>query len=100
MASDAASLFRTGCGHCKAMKADYSLAAAQLAKEGVEGHLAAVDATAERGLASRFRIQGFPTLKLFRGGEAVAEYVGERRKEGFVAYMRNPPSAPSPKDEL
>lgn len=35
--------------------------------------LASVDATVEKKLSEKFAIKGFPTLKVFRGGEA-SEY--------------------------
>lgn len=85
----------TGCGHCKAMKGDFGQAASELATEGQSGVLAAVDATVERSLASRFSITGFPTLKLFRHGRLVTEYTRSRRAADMVDFMRNPP-----KDEL
>jgi thiol-disulfide isomerase/thioredoxin len=41
------------CGHCKKMKPGYSAAADRLKNDGVEGKLAAVDATIERKLGER-----------------------------------------------
>ena len=41
------------CGHCKKMKPGYNAAAERLKTDGVEGKLAAVDATIERSLAER-----------------------------------------------
>ncbi|KAL7638944.1 UNVERIFIED_CONTAM: hypothetical protein RMT77_010478 [Armadillidium vulgare] len=88
------------CTHCKAMKSDYCSAASQMAKEGIDGHLATVDATVERSLSSKYNIEGFPTLKLFQRGIEVAEYNGERKASKFVAFMRNPPLLNNHKDEL
>ena len=55
------------CAHCKAMAPIYeSLARAFKGEESVV--VAKVDATAHRGLAERFDVSGFPTIKV--GGRA------------------------------
>lgn len=41
------------CGHCKKMKPAFTVAAERLKNEGVNGKLAAVDATVERKLGDR-----------------------------------------------
>ncbi|XP_070546710.1 protein disulfide-isomerase A5-like isoform X1 [Ptychodera flava] len=56
------------CGHCKKAKPDYVAAATQLANEGIDATFAAVDATSETGLQSRFEITGFPKFKYFSNG--------------------------------
>ena len=43
---------------------------------------------------SRFEIRGFPTIKLFRGGQVAAEYNGERTADALFSYMSSPPAAP------
>ena len=53
--------------------------------------LAKVDANdeANRELATKFEVQGFPTLKIFRnGGKSVQEYKGPREADGIVAYLK------------
>lgn len=42
---------------------------------------AKVDATEEKDLGSRFEVKGYPTLKVFRKGEA-QDYEGPRDEEG------------------
>lgn len=53
--------------------------------------LAKVDANEEanKDLATKFEVSGFPTLKILRdGGKSVQEYKGPRDSEGIVAYLK------------
>lgn len=54
------------CGHCKALIPDWEEAAKRLDGEGA--FLGWVDATAETQLAAMFKVQGYPTIKIFPGG--------------------------------
>ena len=72
------------CGHCKSMAEDFKKAATELKGKAV---LADVDATVEKELAQEYGIRGFPTLKLFRKGEFVADYKGGRSKDDIVKYI-------------
>jgi protein disulfide-isomerase A1 len=47
-----------------------------------------VDATEATELATRFGVQGFPTLKYFRGGAEAADYSGPRDAAGIEAWLR------------
>jgi len=76
------------CGHCKAMKADYALAAQELTEAGVSHVLAGVDATVETELGSRFGVRGYPTIKLFSNGREVEDYKGGRTRKDIVAYIK------------
>jgi len=49
-------------GHCKSLKPAWKAAAEQLLPHGLK--LANVDATVETALASRFSVQGYPTIKV------------------------------------
>lgn len=45
------------CGHCKAMKPEYSKSAKRMDEEQVEGKLAAVDVTTNRPLGDEFGVK-------------------------------------------
>ena len=74
------------CGHCKKLTPEYASAAAALLPKGLR--IAKVDATVEKATAARFSIEGFPTLKFFRGSaEAASEYGGGRTSAEIVAWV-------------
>lgn len=76
--------FAPWCGHCQAMAADFESVATQLKGQAVLGD---VDATKEEDLAKKFKIDGFPTLKLFADGEEVVDYNGGRDKESMIKFI-------------
>ena len=75
------------CGHCQKLLPEWNAAATQL-KGQVK--LAKVDATTNQKLASRYQIQGYPTIKIFPPGEKtqsnIEEYNGPRDESGIVQY--------------
>ncbi|KAK6488493.1 protein disulfide-isomerase A6-like [Huso huso] len=74
------------CGHCKNLEPVWAAAASEV-KEQTKGKvkLGAVDATVHQMIASRYGIQGFPTIKVFRKGEQPEDYEGGRSKADIVA---------------
>ena len=46
-----------------------------------------MDADKHRELAEKYGIEGFPTIKIFKGGQ-VSDYDGEREAKGIVKYVR------------
>ncbi len=74
------------CGHCKRLAPEYAAAAGVLKEEGIR--IGKVDATVHRELAQQYEIQGFPTLKFFRGLSSPAEYNGGRTKDAIVDWVR------------
>jgi len=74
------------CGHCKSLAPEYEKAAQQLKKHDPPIPLAKVDATVETTSAGRFGVTGYPTMKVFRNGQAF-DYKGPRDAPGIVRYM-------------
>ncbi|XP_073013007.1 protein disulfide isomerase-like 1-1 [Typha latifolia] len=79
------------CGHCKNLAPEYEKAASVLSKHDPPIVLAKVDANEEKNkeLATRFEVQGFPTIKILRNqGNSVQEYKGPREADGIVDYLK------------
>jgi protein disulfide-isomerase A1 len=77
------------CGHCKKLEPEWEAAAGKLKDEGIT--LAKVDAAddANKPLAEKFEVQGFPTIKIFRGHKETAEeYEGPRETAGIVTFLK------------
>lgn len=83
------------CGHCKKMKPEYQEAATALKDEGIDGILAAVDATKDKRLGEEYKIQGFPTVKYFRDGLFAFDF-NERTADKIVEFMKDPKEPPPP----
>lgn len=75
------------CGHCKQLQPEWERMAKQISKEV---KVAKVDATTESNLASRFHIQGYPTIKYFPAGAKsdsnVIDYNGQRDSDAMGAW--------------
>ena len=74
------------CGHCKKLLPEWVAAATQL-RGTIK--LAKVDATVHQKLASRYQVQGYPTIKIFapgKGDKKVEDYQGPRDTSGIVSY--------------
>eukprot|EP01102_Stenamoeba_stenopodia_P014578 TRINITY_DN485_c0_g1_i1.p1 TRINITY_DN485_c0_g1~~TRINITY_DN485_c0_g1_i1.p1 ORF type:complete len:269 (-),score=75.36 TRINITY_DN485_c0_g1_i1:141-947(-) len=76
------------CGHCKRLAPTWEELATAQKKEGLFG-VAKVDCTVERDLASTHGIRGFPTIKLFKDGQFVADYRDARTLEAFTAFVKS-----------
>lgn len=63
------------CGHCQSLEPEYAKAAGKLKELKSDIKLAKVDATIETKLAEKYGVQGFPTIKFFKKGNAV-DYQG------------------------
>ncbi|UYV80088.1 PDIA3 [Cordylochernes scorpioides] len=79
------------CGHCKRLGPKYEEAASILKKSDPAVPLVKVDCTSETGgkdTCSKYGVGGYPTLKIFRGGEFSSEYNGGRETDAIVKYMK------------
>ena len=80
------------CAHCKRLEPEWRAAASKLAARGRNIALATLDATAgdaNAALAARHDVRGFPSIRIFRDGDAKSaeEYVGPRAADGVVATL-------------
>ena len=75
------------CGHCKSLAPEWANAATKL-KDQVK--VAKVDATEEKALASRYGINGYPSIKIFTPASREPEdYNGGRDAESIVRSALN-----------
>ncbi len=70
-------VFAPWCGHCKALAPEYEEAATTLKEKNIK--VAKIDCTEEADLCQKHGVEGYPTLKVFRGLENVAPYKGQRK---------------------
>ncbi|KAI5671948.1 hypothetical protein M9H77_12312 [Catharanthus roseus] len=79
------------CGHCQRLAPEYERAASVLSSHDPPIILAKIDGSVDsnRELASNYKIQGFPTIKILRdGGKNIQDYRGPRDADGIVAYLK------------
>jgi len=74
------------CGHCKNLIPNWEAAASEL--DGKPVHIGRVDATAQQGLAKKYKVEGFPSIKLFRNG-APEDYNGGRSSSDIITFLEN-----------
>lgn len=84
------------CGHCKRIKPEFEKAATKIKTEKINGILAAVDATKEPDLASRFGVKGYPTLKYFNKGEFKFDAGHARQEDQIISFIKDPQEPPPP----
>ena len=84
------------CGHCKRMKPEFVKAAEAMVTIGVNGKLAAVDATKEPKLGKRFEVKGYPTVKYFKNGEFAFDAGAARKEKEIIDFMKDPKEPPPP----
>jgi protein disulfide-isomerase A1 len=80
-----AEFFAPWCGHCKALAPEYEEAATSLKEKNIK--LAKIDCTEEADLCKDHGVEGYPTLKVFRGLDNVSPYAGQRKAAAISSYM-------------
>lgn len=89
--------YSPSCGSCQQLEPIWEEIGLVLQKEeeqegGRQGprlvKVGRVDVTQNRGLADRFMIKSFPTLRLFTSGKRMYTYNGDKTVEDIVAYAR------------
>lgn len=70
-------VFAPWCGHCKALAPEYEEAATTLKEKNIS--LVKVDCTEQADLCQEYGVEGYPTLKVFRGLKTVSAYPGARK---------------------
>jgi len=52
------------------------------------GKFAAVDCVKHSALATKFEVNGYPTLKYFKDGQEKFKYRGPRTKDALIDFMK------------
>lgn len=79
------------CGHCKKIAPEFDRASIALSNNDPPVTLVKIDCTAEgKATCSKHGVSGYPTLKIFRGGDVnnKEDYGGPREADGIVKYMK------------
>jgi protein disulfide-isomerase A1 len=74
------------CGHCQSMAPAYSSLAERMKDLDNGVPVAKIDATVETELGERYGVEGFPTIKLFKNGEAI-DFQGEREEDAMYDWL-------------
>lgn len=79
------------CGHCKRLLPEFEKASEVLGQTALLGK---VDCTIEKSLASKFKIEGYPTVYWFVNGVQKEEYDGGRSSADIAIWVSSKLSSP------
>lgn len=74
------------CGHCQKLAPEYSKAAKRLMQNDPPIRIAKVDATANKNLAEKYDISGYPTLKYITISNVI-DYPGSKVEDSIVNWV-------------
>lgn len=77
------------------MKPQYEQAAEAMKEQQISGVLAALDATKDGEIATKYGVKGYPTVKYFVNGEFKFD-VNVRDTAAILKFMKNPSEPPPP----
>ena len=80
-----AEFFAPWCGHCKALAPEYEEAATTLKEKDIP--LVKVDCTEEADLCKDYGVEGYPTVKVFRGPDNHVPYSGQRKAPAYIPHQ-------------
>ncbi|KAL7747687.1 hypothetical protein RI367_006976 [Sorochytrium milnesiophthora] len=84
------------CGHCKALEPTYNKLSDAFAHAKDNVVIAKIDADEHKSIGSRFKVQGFPTIKFFpKGSKTPEDYSGGRSLEELVSFIEGKASVKS-----
>eukprot|EP00232_Nephroselmis_pyriformis_P003331 CAMPEP_0182911328 /NCGR_PEP_ID=MMETSP0034_2-20130328/36856_1 /TAXON_ID=156128 /ORGANISM="Nephroselmis pyriformis, Strain CCMP717" /LENGTH=447 /DNA_ID=CAMNT_0025047827 /DNA_START=5 /DNA_END=1348 /DNA_ORIENTATION=+ len=86
-----AKFYAPWCGHCKRMAPELEKAMAKLDDLNHDKTIAVLkvdcDNSGNKKLKKVYEVRGYPTLKLFKGGEYVRDYQGGREAQGILDHL-------------
>ncbi|KAI0996781.1 Protein disulfide-isomerase [Podosphaera aphanis] len=80
-----AEFYAPWCTHCKALAPEYEEAAVTLKQKNI--NLVKVNCVEESDLCGSNDVDGYPTLKIFRGLDNVSLYTGTRTAPAIISHM-------------
>lgn len=78
--------FAPWCGHCKRLAGTWK-DLGEAFKDRADVNIAHVDCTQDKEICTEAEVKGYPTLKLFFGGEDKKTYKGQRDVTAFKKFI-------------